>query len=373
MSVTLTDFEALQKQLLQMKTENYSLREQIETAKKRSSLTPQQICENLKKENVQLRVRINQAIKETEKLTEQLKLVQISHFLQIQNLYETTSIPDINSMPEKLKPIATEVFQLMDNVKQQIVRRAFLDTQVTELTKKTKSLGRTGETLQSQVDEMRLKQKSELASMEEASEKLQKLKGETAKLREELQATKTSKSDISNPADLTAIQKRLSSLNIEFENRKQKHNQIVEDLKAKIDDYNRRLEDATSSKIVLEKKMHQKVWALQAEINKRRGIVVHSSKNASKKDSAQLFLESKRMINEIAQKQQEVWELEERVAFSRNTVSMLSNDILKKMLGKCEGKKVDQMKTVAHRLIIELAQMERQKKRLTEQLNQSKK
>lgn len=372
MSVTLTDFEALQKQLLQMKTENYSLREQIETAKKRSSLTPQQISENLKKENVQLRVRINQAIKETEKLTEQLKLVKISHFLQIQNLYDTSSIPDINSMPEKLRPIATEVFQLMNNVKQQIARRAYLDTQASELTKKSKSLGRTGEMLQNQVDEMRLKQKNEIASMEEANEKLKKLKAETAKLREELQSSKTSKAELSNPADLASIQKKIANLNLEFENRKQKHNQIIEDLKAKIDDYNRRLEDASSSKIVLEKKMHQKVWALQSEINKRRGIVVHSSKNASKKDSAQLFLESKRMINEIAQKQQEVWELEERVAFSRNTVSMLSNDILRKMLGKCEGKKADQMKAVAHRLIIEIAQMERQKKILTEQLNGTK-
>lgn len=372
MSVTLTDFEALQKQLLQMKTENYSLREQIDAAKKRSSLTPQQICENLKKENVQLRVRINQAIKETEKLTEQLKLVKISNFLQIQNLYETTSIPDINSMPEKLKPIATEVFQLMDNVKQQIVRRAYLDTQVTELTKKTKSLGRTGETLQSQVDEMRLKQKSELASMEEASEKLQKLKGETAKLREELQATKTSKSEMSNPSDLAALQKKISNLTTEYENRKQKHTEIINDLNTKIDDYNRRLEDATSSKIVLEKKMHQKVWALQAEINKRRGIVVHSSKTASKKDSAQLFLESKRMINEIAQKQQDVWELEERVAFSRNTVSMLSNDILKKMFGKCEGKKANQIIIVAHRLVIEIAQMDRKKKNLLDQSQQAK-
>ena len=352
MSVPLADFESLQKQLLQMKTENYSLREQVESAKKRSSLTPQQISENLKKENVQLRVRINQAIKETEQLNEQLKLVKIGQFLQLQNLYEATVIPDINTMPEKLKPLATEVFQLMDGVKQQIARRAFLDTQVNELQKKTKSLGRTGENLQSQVDEMRLKQKSELASMEEAREKLQKLKAETAQLREELQATKVSKSSMSNPEELASIQKKITHLTNEFEKRKNDHAKTIEELNEKIDEYNRRLEDDTSSKIVMEKKMHQKVWALQAEINKRRGIVVHSSKSSSHKDSAQLFLESKNLINEMVAKQQQVWELEERVAFSRNSVTMMSADIMKKLFSKCDGQKADKMKAVARDIIM---------------------
>lgn len=366
MSVTLADFEALQKQLLQMKTENYSLKEQVEAAKKRSSLTPQQISENIKKENVQLRIRINQAIQETEQLNDQLKLVKIGQFLQLQNLYEATVIPDISTMPEKLKPLATDVFQLMDNVKQQIARRAFLDTQVNELQKKTKSLGRTGENLQAQVDEMRIKQKTEMANMEEAREKLQKLKAETAQLREELQATKIPKMSMSNPEELALLQKKINVITAEYEKRKIDHEKTIEELNSKIDEYNRRLEDDTSSKIVLEKKMHQKVWALQAEINKRRGIVVHSSKSASRKDSAQLFLESKNLINDIAKKQQEVWELEERVAFSRNTVSIMSSDILKKLFGKCDSQKVGQMKSVAHGIVIELAQIHRQKKQLLE-------
>ncbi|OHT06562.1 hypothetical protein TRFO_25376 [Tritrichomonas foetus] len=368
MSVTLADFESLQNQLLQMKTENYSLREQIESAKKRSSLTPQQISENIKKENVQLRVRINQASKETEQLTEQLKLVKISQFLQLQNLYEATTIPDINTMPEKLKPLASDVFKLMDNVKQQIVRRAFLDTQVNELGKKTKSLGRTGETLQSQIDSMRLKQKSELASVDEAREKMQKLEAETAKLREDIQAATVPKANMSNPEDLKSIQRKIANLEEEHQNRKAKNQLTVAELTAKIEDYNRRLEDATSSKIVLEKKMHQKVWALQAEINKRRGIVVHSSKTQSRKDSAQLFLESKRLIGQIAEKQQDVWELEERVAFSRNTLVLMASDILKKMLGRCDGKKAEQMRSVAHSIVLELAMIDRQKKKLQAQL-----
>ena len=367
MTVTLADFEALQKQLLQMKTENYSLREQIESAKKRSSLTPQQISENIKKENIQLRVRINQAKNENEQLNEQLKLVKISQFLQLQNLYEASSIPDINTMPDRIKPVAEEVFKLMDNVKQQIARRAFLDTQVNELGKKTKSLGRTGETLQSQIDSMRLKQKSELASVDEARERMQKLEAETAKLREEIQAANVPKANMSNPEDLKNIQKKIATLEENLEARKKKNHEIVTDLMAKIDDYDRRLEDATSSKIVLERKMHQKVFALQTEINKRRGIIVHSSKTTSTKDSAELFLKSKELIGQIAQKQQDVWELEERVAFSRNTLSIMADDIMKKLMGKCEGKKAEQIQLVGHNILIDLASIERQKNLLKNQ------
>jgi hypothetical protein len=115
---------------------------------------------------------------------------------------------------------------------------------------------------------------------------------------------------------------------------------------------------------VLQKKTSQKICALQAEINKRRGIVVHSSKSGSRKDSAQLFLESKKLIAQIAQKQQEVWELEERVAFSRTSLTLLSNDILKKMFGTDDSLKASQIKLVAQKIILELAAIDRKKKQL---------
>lgn len=370
MSVTLEDFQSLQAQLLQMKTENYNLQEQLEAAKRRSALSPQQIAENLKNENIQLRVRINQCMKEREQLTDQLKLVKIYQFLQNQNLYEATSIPDLQTMPQQLVPIATGVFQLMDDVKQQIVRRAFLDTQVNELGKKTKSLGRTGEQLQAQIDTMRANQKIELAGVDSARETMQKLEAETSSLREAIQAAVNPKSSSASPEDLKSIQRKISFLMEENEGRKRKHAELMESLNSQIDTCNRKLEDSTASKLVMEKKMHQKIWALQAEINKRRGIVVHSSKTTSRQDSAQLFLESKRLISEIANKQQELWELEERVTFSRHTLKLMAADILKKLIGKLDGQKAKQMTSVGQGIILKLAEYDRKKKEL--QSNSSK-
>ena len=93
-TVTLEDFEGLQAQLLQMKTENYNLLEQVEAAKKRSSLTPQQIAEKLRVDNLQMRVRLNQCMKEKEQLTEQLKLVKIAQFLQSEHVYEMQALKE---------------------------------------------------------------------------------------------------------------------------------------------------------------------------------------------------------------------------------------------------------------------------------------
>ena len=109
----------------------------------------------------------------------------------------------------------------------------------------------------------------------------------------------------------------------------------------------------------MEKKTQQKIWALQAEINRRRGIVVHSSNTTSRKDSAELFLESKRLIAQIAQKQQEVWELEERVSFSRNSVAILASDIVKKLLAKATPEKFKVMAPAAQKAIVQLAQLDR--------------
>lgn len=358
-TVTLEDFEGLQAQLLQMKTENYNLRDQVEAAKKRSSLTPQQIAENLRVENLQIRVRLNQCVKEKEQLTDQLKLVKIAQFLQLQNLYEATSIPDINTIPQQLRPLASEVFQLMDDVKKQIVRRAFVDTELSELGKRSKTLSRVGEQLQAQIDTMRADQTRELGLIDTAREQMQRLESETTTLRNELQAVIAPKSKAVNPDDLKAIARRSRAVEAEIAERKAKHAALMEDLSAKIASYDRKLDDAQSAKAVMEKKTQQKIWALQAEINRRRGIVVHSSNTTSRKDSAELFLESKRLIAQIAQKQQEVWELEERVSFSRNSVAILASDIVKKLLAKATPEKFKEMAPAAQKAIVQLAQLDR--------------
>ena len=358
-TVTLEDFEGLQAQLLQMKTENYNLRDQVEAAKKRSSLTPQQIAENLRVENLQIRVRLNQCVKEKEQLTDQLKLVKIAQFLQLQNLYEATSIPDINTIPQQLRPLASEVFQLMDDVKKQIVRRAFVDTELSELGKRSKTLSRVGEQLQAQIDAMRADQTRELGLIDTAREQMQRLESETTTLRNELQAVVAPKSKAVNPDDLKAIARRSRAVEAEIAERKAKHAALMEDLSAKIASYDRKLDDAQSAKAVMEKKTQQKIWALQAEINRRRGIVVHSSNTTSRKDSAELFLESKRLIAQIAQKQQEVWELEERVSFSRNSVAILASDIVKKLLAKATPEKFKEMAPAAQKAIVQLAQLDR--------------
>ncbi|KAH0785347.1 hypothetical protein GPJ56_010758 [Histomonas meleagridis] len=366
MSVTIEDFQTLQAQLLELKTKNYNLLEQIEAAKKRSNLSPQQVAENFRNENLQIRVKISQSMKEREQLTEQLKFVKISKFLQAHNLYESNTMPDINTIPTELHPIATEVAQLIDDVKQQIVRRAFLDTQVNELGKKTKSLGRTGEQLQQQLSNLRIQQKTELASVDESREIMQKLESETNQLREAIKVATASQQNSPSTDDLKTVLRKISSLEQEIEEKKTIHLKRIEELQSKIAEYDRKLEDSESSKRVIEKKVHQKIWALQNEINKRRGIVVHSSKTAPRKDSAQMFLESKDLIGQIAKKQQEVWELEERVSFSKNSLVLMAQEIVKKLIGGCDERKAKQMREVSVGIVVSLAEINRKKKEILE-------
>jgi hypothetical protein len=147
----------------------------------------------------------------------------------------------------------------------------------------------------------------------------------------------------------------------QIQQRRERHTTLIASLEAKITESNRRLDDARSVETVLKKKMTQKRLALQTEINKRRGIVVTSSGNTSRGDSAQLFLESKNLIGKLAQKQQEVWELEERVAFSRNSRELLAKDILKRMFAKADGKKGRETVEVALKVVLELAEIDRKK------------
>jgi chromosome segregation ATPase len=175
MAVTLQDFESLQAQLLQEKTENYNLQEQLEEAKRRSSLTPAQIADRLRNDCYQLRLRIQQQQKESETLTDQLHLVKISQFLHLTNIWESPTIPDLNNIPQELRPSASEVVQLIKDVKEQLNRKSFLDTQINELQKKSKTLGRAGDVLQSSIDEMRARQKTELSAVDSARQQLQRL------------------------------------------------------------------------------------------------------------------------------------------------------------------------------------------------------
>jgi chromosome segregation ATPase len=280
------------------------------------------------------------------------------------NIWESPTVPELNSIPKELHQSASEVLQLIKDVKEQLNRKTFLDTQINELQKKSKTLGRSGETLQSSIDEMRARQKAELAAVDSAREHLQRLESETSALREQLQAAASPGAAPANPEDLKTTVRRIAHLENQIRQRRERHAALIASLEEKITESNRRLDDARSSETVLKKKMSQKRLALQTEINKRRGIVVHSSRSTSRGDSAQLFLESKNLIGKMAQKQQEVWELEERVAFSRNTRDLLARDILKRMFAKADGQKAQQTMEVAIKVVLELAEIDRKRNRI---------
>ena len=81
MQATIEDFQAIQEQVIQVKAENNELRKQIENAKKKSTMSPQQIAEALKNDNLQMRVTINQTMKERDQLIEKMRLIKIIEFL----------------------------------------------------------------------------------------------------------------------------------------------------------------------------------------------------------------------------------------------------------------------------------------------------
>ena len=362
MSVTLEDFQAVQEQVIQIKTENMKLKEQIEAAKKRSTMSGPQIVETLKNDNLQLRVTINQAMKEKEQLTEKMKLIDIIKFLQNQNLYEATSIPDVQSMPQQIRSIATEVFSLMDDVKQQVVKRSLLDTQVNELSKQSKKLGRDSEKLQKKIADLRAKQKAEMQELENSRKELQDLEVETTKLRDSISLASSQRVTRLTTEDLRVLQKRVQTLEQDMEKRKEEHTKLCETLQQKIEEHDRNIEDANATKQVIEKKLQQKIWTFQAEINKRRGIVVHPGKNGTRQDSTQLFMESKRLIESIADIQQSNWEIEERVAFTRNSTKMMSKEIVKCMYGKNADIQNNEMHKKSYEMINRITEIEMFKK-----------
>lgn len=358
-TVTIADFQALQEQVIQLKTENIELKDQIEAAKKRSTMSGQQICEALKNDNLQLRVTINQVMKERDVILEKLKRVSIIQFLQHQNLTEASKIPDVQSMPQQVQPIANEVLDLMEDVKRQILRRAFLDTQVNELSKKTKTLGRVGEQLQTQINELREKQKSEMTALDSSRDQLQTLELETTKLRDSISAATMPRQTQLTQDDLKVLKKKVTNLEETIQTMKTEQAAIIGDLEAKIAEYDRNIEDANAAKSVITKKMQQKISAIQNEINKRSGIVVQSTKSGSRADSASLFMKSKELIDEIAKLQEKNWELEERVAFSRNSLKMMADEIIKNRYGKGLDPKNKDMYNKSHQIILRIAEIDR--------------
>ena len=363
MSVTLDDFQAVQEQVILLKKENMELKDQVEAAKKRSSMSGPQIVENLKSDNLQLRVTINQLMKEKEKMVEKMRFISIIQFLQHQNLYEAETIPDVQTMPQHVRPVAQEVISLMDDVKQQILRRSFLDTQVNELSKKTKTLGRDGEKLQAKIAELREKQKEEMASLEASRATLQSLEAETAKLRGSLSEVTSQRTTHFTQDDLKILQKKTVSLEEEIKVKKADNKKVIDELNAKIDQHNRDIEDATAAKTVINKKLQQKISALQSEINKRRGIVVRPGKSGTLQNATQLFMESKKLIESIAEKQQNNWELEERVAFTRNSTKMMAKEIVKCMYGKNVDVVNNEMHKKSLEMISKIMKMEMEIKR----------
>jgi chromosome segregation ATPase len=322
------------------------------------------MAERLRSDCHQLRLRIQQQQKESETLTNQLRLVKISQFLHLPNIWECPHLPDLSNLPAELSQSASDVLQLIRDVKEQLNRKSFLDTQIDELQKKSKTLGRAGDALQGAIDEMRGRQRAELAAVDESRERLQRVEAETAALRERLQAA--SPAAAANPEEVRAALRRAAHAEEQIRERRERHAALVAALEAQIAQCNRRLDDARAVEAVLRKKTAQKRTALQSEINKRRGIVVHSSRTASRKDAAGLFLESRMLIEQLAKRQQEVWDLEERVPFVRNTRDILGRDILRRLFGGAQGEKGQQIGGVALKMVLELAEIERRQRELAD-------
>lgn len=361
MSVTIADYEAIQEQVIKFRKENEELRDQINAAKKRQSMTSTQLQEEIKSNIIELKVTKSQLIREQHATIERIKLSQLQNYLETKNILEETEIPAVKSLPDRLKGVATEVLQLVDEYKEQIARKVFYETQASDLSRKTKNLEKTSDQLQSKVQELRDKQKLETEEVAQKNLELQKLEQETRRLRELISAASAPRSAQLTPENLDRLKKRAKEIEDGIEKKKENHKKIVVSITAKIEEHNRTLEDASATMKLIPKKNQQKIKALQDEINKRRGVVVHSGKE-SDHDTSKLFSHSKKLIESIASMQQENWDLEERVAFSRNSVAKMANEIVKVMFGVKPDPKTAQMRNTAHQYIMKIAEIERKKK-----------
>ena len=362
MSVTIADYEAIQEQVIKFRKENEELKEQINAAKKRQAMTSAQLQEEIKSNIVELKVSKSQLIREQQATVERIKLSQLQNYLETKNILEETEIPAVKSLPDKLKGIATEVLKLVDEYKEQVARKVFFDTQASDLNRKTKSLEKTGEQLQAKVQELRDKQKQETEEVAQKNFELQKQEQETRRLRELISAANAPRSAQLTPENLSRLKKRVKDVEEGIEKKKENHKKFVDEITAKIEAHNRTLEDAQATMKLIPKKNQQKIKALQDEINKRRGVVVHQGKDGTH-DANELFKRSKKLIDGIATMQQENWNLEERVAFSRNSVTKMATEIVKVMFGTKSDPKTAQLKSNAHNFIMKIAEIERYKRK----------
>ena len=363
MSVTLSDYENVQEQVIKLRNENEEIKKQIEAARKRQAMTSSQLQDEIKANIVELKVSKSQLIREQQNTVERIKLYQLQNYLETRNIIEEVEIPAVKSLPDSLKPVATEVIQLINEYKEQLARKAFLETQASDLSKKTKNLEKTSEQLQEKVQNLREKQKQETEEVSLKNAELQQLEQETRKLRELISAANVPKTTQLTQENLDRLKRRVKELETTIANKKEKHNQVVSDLTEKIESHNRELDDSAAMMKLIPKKNKQKIKALQDEINKRRGVVVHASKSGSTQDASKLFTTSKQLIESIATRQQENWDLEERVAFSRNSLTMMANEIVKVMLGQRPDPKLNEMRQQAHKYIVRIAEIERLKKK----------
>ena len=362
-SVTLSDYEAIQEQVIKIRKENEEIKRQIDAAKKRQAMTSAELQEEIKSNIVELKVSKSQLLREQQNTVERIKLWQLQNYLETKNIVEEVEIPAVKSLPDSLKPIATEVLQLVDEYKEQLARKVYMETQALDLSKRTKNLEKNSEQLQNKVQELREKQKLETDEVAKKNNELQKLEQETRKLRELISAANAPKQTQLTPENLERLKKKVKDVEQNIAAKKESHQQIINELTEKIEAHNRELEDSTAMMKLIPKKNKQKIKALQDEINKRRGVVVHSSKSGSSQDASKLFSQSKQMIEAIAVRQQENWDLEERVAFSRNSTSMMANEIIKVMFGTKNDPKLEKMKQDAHQYILRIAEIERIKRR----------
>ena len=175
-SVTLSDYEAIQEQVIKIRKENEEIKRQIDAAKKRQAMTSAELQEEIKSNIVELKVSKSQLLREQQNTVERIKLWQLQNYLETKNIVEEVEIPAVKSLPDSLKPIATEVLQLVDEYKEQLARKVYMETQALDLSKRTKNLEKNSEQLQNKVQELREKQKLETDEVAKKNNELQRKK-----------------------------------------------------------------------------------------------------------------------------------------------------------------------------------------------------
>lgn len=332
--LTFEDLQAYQSKLLELRQINCDLQEQLEAARQRSGSSEPDQIEALKQQNKALRIKINKETNDHQQLEEQIDQMKIMQFLSADNIVEI-QFPDLQKLPTNIRQIAKEVGELISKIREQLIRRKSLTADVNECAIKTKRISKLSETLQEEIVQLRESHKTELDNLEAVRSAVKNLEEETKRLREQLhsapvhQAAGLSAEDlVFEKAEIERIQKTLQQRRQEFEQEKKQ-------LEEKTADYNRQIEDSNSANDIYQKKMMRQINELQKEIIRRSGIVYIPSKahHLDQEQAAKLFVESNKLIDQIAQSQQKCWDQEERVAFTRNSKEILEKDLARMLVG----------------------------------------